>query len=169
MDEKGPDIRKQDFATAGTESFTLPSMEGAVPSDKVVINIEEEEPLEGAIMEKGKKKVGAGAWYKRANAWLASKTKVNLQVKATFFHLLSVMVNSGIPVVKALRALGKQEKNVRMKEMVSIPDMPRKGISLIITYMSRLKVFTGWTSELHFKTEMLKCPFHILKKTKRYI
>jgi type IV pilus assembly protein PilC len=95
---------KQNFANTGTESFNLDGVSG----DKIVLNIEDAKE-KTIILNKGPQEVDSGNFivrlYNKINLYLVSKSKVSTKDKATFFHLLSVMNNAGIPTVKSLRAL----------------------------------------------------------------
>jgi type IV pilus assembly protein PilC len=44
------------------------------------------------------------------DAWLISKQKVKLKQKVIFFRLLATMANAGLPILKSLSILEKQEK-----------------------------------------------------------
>ena len=53
--------------------------------------------------------------YRRLNDFLVDHSKVKIRDKATFFRLLAVMINSGLPLIKSLRTLGVQlEKSPRL-------------------------------------------------------
>ena len=43
------------------------------------------------------------------DAWLLSKQKINTKQKVVFFRLLATMVNAGLPMLKSLAILQKQE------------------------------------------------------------
>jgi type II secretory pathway component PulF len=45
------------------------------------------------------------------DAWLTSKQKINTKQKVIFFRLLATMVNAGLPMLKSLSILQKQETN----------------------------------------------------------
>lgn len=114
-----PEKEKKDFASAGTESFDLDGQE----KEKIVLTIQEDKPEDkGIILEKDHvKKTGnlLVDWYRSINLFFIKHTKVQIKEKATFFHLLAVMVNSGIPMVKALRSLVNQmDKTPRMQMVV---------------------------------------------------
>ena len=51
----------------------------------------------------------------RFEKWMISNQKMNLKQKLIFFRLLATMVNSGLPVLKAIGILEKQEKNLVIK------------------------------------------------------
>lgn len=133
--------RKKGFATTGTESFSIPGF-GSNP-EQVIINIQEERPSEeGIILDDAKGQAGPQAWYKKANTFLVNRSKIKLQTKATFFHLLAVMINAGIPMVKALRSLAVQEKNMKMKMIIhGLADQIEGGQSLSGSLSANPNVF----------------------------
>ncbi len=49
------------------------------------------------------------------NEYLAVHTKVKPKDKAVVFRLLAVMINAGLSIVKALKILGKQSENPKLK------------------------------------------------------
>lgn len=137
----------KDFATTGTESFKLDGREPV--KSGVVINIQEEKAA-GIILDKSGFKEGeAGGgsmtgWYKKINNYLISHSKVPVKEKATFFHLLGVMVNAGIPMVTALKSLVSQmDKSPRLQSIVrSIAENIEAGTSLSEAMISYGDVFT---------------------------
>lgn len=57
--------------------------------------------------------------YKKINDYFVDHTKVKIREKATFFRLLAVMINSGLPLIKSLRTLALQsEKKPKMKKIL---------------------------------------------------
>ncbi|MFH1218311.1 MAG: type II secretion system F family protein, partial [Candidatus Peregrinibacteria bacterium] len=112
----------KDFATTGTESFNLQSQVNQ--KERIVLTIQEEKPADGVILDRETmRKVGTGNIFVDAfhkiNRYLMSKGKVNVKDKATFFHLLSVMINAGIPVLKALKSLMMQmDKNPKLQMII---------------------------------------------------
>jgi type IV pilus assembly protein PilC len=53
--------------------------------------------------------------YRKLNDFLIDHSKVKIRDKATFFRLLAVMINSGLPLIKSLRTLGvQQEKSPKL-------------------------------------------------------
>lgn len=53
--------------------------------------------------------------YRRFNDYLIDHTKVKIRDKATFYRLLAVMINSGLPLIRSLRTLAlQQEKSVKL-------------------------------------------------------
>lgn len=112
------DQARQDFARTGTESFKIPGQE----EKRVVLNIQEDQPR-GVILEKdqAEKELAGNAlvrWYSKMNLFFVAHSNVKLKEKANFFHLLSVMINSGIPMVKALRSLVVQMDSSPRLQMI---------------------------------------------------
>lgn len=106
----------KDFATMGTESFKL---DGEKTGDRIVLNIQEDQGIVlGNENTKKEKTSGIGQLFKQINLYLLSKSSVRVRDKASFFHLLSVMINAGIPMVKALRSLQAQMQSVPRLQMV---------------------------------------------------
>lgn len=132
---------KKDFATTGTESFVIPAFEEG--EDRVIINIQEEHSSEGIILDKDVTGAVPGTlWYKKVNFFLVSHSKIKIESKANFFHLLSVMINAGIPMVRALRSLAVQEKNAKMVMVIhSMADQIEGGKSLSESALSYSDVF----------------------------
>jgi type IV pilus assembly protein PilC len=114
-----PEQEKQDFATTGTESFDIKGQEK--DKERIVLTIQEDAPTTGIVLEKGKIKSTGNPIidaYHQFNRWLVKHSSVAVKDKATFFHLLSVMVNAGIPMVKALSSLANQMAKMPRLQMV---------------------------------------------------
>lgn len=105
----------KDFATTGTESFKL-SPQDKKKGDEVMLNIQEDH-TQGVILEKSSKirDQYTGNFitdiYHRINSFFIEHSGIKPQAKSQFFHLLAVMVNSGIPMIKALRSLALQTED----------------------------------------------------------
>lgn len=56
--------------------------------------------------------------YKRINHAFLKLTPVKLQEKVTFYQLLAVMINAGVPIIRSLYVLADQNKNPRLKEIL---------------------------------------------------
>ncbi len=53
--------------------------------------------------------------YRRLNDFIIDHSKVKIRDKATFFRLLAVMINSGLPLIRSLRTLAvQQEKSPKL-------------------------------------------------------
>lgn len=94
---------------------------------KIVLNIGETEEEQGFIrLKKNKRplyyKVTGNKFidtYSRINAWLLDNAKIKVKDKATFFNLLAVMLNAGLPLVKSLDSLAIQtQKNIRFSRII---------------------------------------------------
>ena len=115
-----PNNKKKDFASTGTESFEIAGQEK--DKDKIFLTISEEKPDEGIVLKKDTHEKTGNFFvdlFRRFNRFLVKHSKIKIKDKATFFHLLSVMVNAGIPMVKALRSLTAQmEKTPKLKSVI---------------------------------------------------
>ncbi len=73
---------------------------------------------------------GAG-FFTRINDFLIDHSRVPLQEKAYFFHLLAVMLDAGIPVAKSMEILASRTKNERFKRILdTIGYNLKQGVSL---------------------------------------
>ncbi len=63
-------------------------------------------------------------FYNKFNMYLQSMSKIKIADKVTFFELLAVMINAGVPLIRALYVLSDQAKNVKLK--LIIRDMAKK-------------------------------------------
>ena len=113
-------MAEKDFATTGSESFDLKKSQQT--GDHVVLNIQEAES-EGIVLdERHKGKTNASgvlkSLYDSANLFILKHSKVKIKDIATFFHLLSVMVDSGIPMIRSLNSLAVQMQNVPRLQMI---------------------------------------------------
>jgi len=80
--------------------------------------------------------------YSKLNMYLQSMNKIKIADKVTFFELLSVMINAGVPLVRALYVLSDQVQNVKLR--LIIRDMAKKvekGTKLSDTMNNFPKVF----------------------------
>ena len=55
--------------------------------------------------------------YKRLDDWMKSMTKINMKEKMTFFQLLSVTLNAGVPITKALRTIADEIRNAKLRKV----------------------------------------------------
>lgn len=123
---------------------------------KIILNIGETQDDKGFIRLKKKArplyyKVTGNKFidtYNRINAWLLDNAKIKIKDKATFFSLLGVMLNAGLPLVKSLDSLAIQtEKNVRFSRIIfELARSVEHGGSLSKAMRSYEDVFT--TTEL---------------------
>ncbi len=135
------------FATSGTESFKI-SSEGQ-KEDKVVLNIQEEKH-EAVVLDKkqNRRDIYTGNvlidTYRKINNYFVEHSSVKPQKKAQFFHLLSVMVNSGIPMIKSLNSLALQtEDSLKLKYVITdLVSAVENGQSLSSALKDHPDVFT---------------------------
>lgn len=57
--------------------------------------------------------------FTRINDFLIDRTKISLKDKSYFFHMLAVMVDAGIPVVQAVKALAGRSQNRRFQRVLN--------------------------------------------------
>ncbi|MFT7184343.1 MAG: type IV pilus assembly protein PilC [Oceanicoccus sp.] len=55
----------------------------------------------------------------RMNDFVIDRQKVNIEEKSYFFHLLAVMLDAGIPIMRALKILSKKTSNERFARIVN--------------------------------------------------
>lgn len=115
--------KKGNLAIRKEETFNVPGQGG--DGKKVVLNIQDSKE-QGILLDKNQtrkfKKSGNFLvdWYNAVNNYLIEHSAVSVRAKATFFHLLSVMLNSGVPMVQALISLAEQtEDSPRLKKIIS--------------------------------------------------
>jgi type IV pilus assembly protein PilC len=58
-------------------------------------------------------------WLTRLNDFFVDRGKVSLKDKSYFFHMLAVMVDSGIPLVKAISSLSDRTENHKFRRVLS--------------------------------------------------
>mgnify|MGYP001159302938 CR=1 FL=1 len=110
-----PTKQAKEFQFAGKEIFDLDNKLTKKSKDSVVLNIDADDVV---ISEKGKRFLQKSPqfvsdstgfflidWYKKINSKLISGGSIKSEEKSNFFHLLGVMVNAGVPVMKALKSL----------------------------------------------------------------
>lgn len=69
----------------------------------------EELIIQDTTSESGSETKKGGFNLEAVDAWLLSKQKMNTKQKVVFFRLLATMVNAGLPMLKSLAILEKQE------------------------------------------------------------
>ena len=120
------DKKAQDFlidAQLGPKSFSLDGdTDGAAPEkDAIVLSIEAEGAVPVAVINRSKKTLDAksrGSLYARLDDWFQSLGKPSTKDKATFFRLLEIMINAGVPLIKSLETIAEQTTNVTMRRML---------------------------------------------------
>ncbi len=80
--------------------------------------------------------------FKSLNDLVINLTKVKLKDKVTFFQLLAVMINAGVPIIRSLYVLADQTKNLKLQRVIR--DMAKKmeeGSSFSTAMAEHPKVF----------------------------
>ncbi len=97
-----------------------------------------------ALRGEGSKRVtSTRELIKSANEFLINMTRIKLQEKVTFYQLLAVMINSGVPIIRSLRVLSEQNKNKHFKKViVGLAMHMEEGESLSEAMENFGKVFT---------------------------
>ena len=126
-----------------SESFKLPNKD----QERIVLNIQEEDS-HGILIDGEREKQSNGNvlvdYYNRVNKFFLSHSGVKAEEKTTFLHLLSVMLDAGIPMVKALKSLVKQMEKVPAMQVV-LMDLESRiegGSSLSEAMLIHTNVFT---------------------------
>ncbi|MFA6991876.1 MAG: type II secretion system F family protein [Candidatus Gracilibacteria bacterium] len=140
---------KEDLSTVGQETFKLSDekkKDKEVNPGKVVINITDDKPIN--LGRSGANKMSSGNLlvdvYGKINDYIIEKSKISIKAKATFYHLLSVMLNSGIPMVKSLKTLSYQsEDNPRLRKVIDrLAELIESGSSLSVSMSTYPSVFS---------------------------
>ncbi|OGJ51464.1 hypothetical protein A2335_03830 [Candidatus Peregrinibacteria bacterium RIFOXYB2_FULL_32_7] len=80
--------------------------------------------------------------FKKINEWVEDLNTVKTKEKATFFRLLSVMINAGIPIVESLNVLANQTKNPKLKRIIiNMADDIKNGNKLSTAISKHKDVF----------------------------
>lgn len=81
---------------------------------------ESDQTTRGRITVKISKKTGNVIFdaINELNEWFVELSRIRTRDLVTFYQLLSVMVNSGIPLLKALQQLVPQTKNMRLRKVL---------------------------------------------------
>ncbi len=58
------------------------------------------------------------AWFAKLNAMVVGWTRITLREKVTFFQLLAVMINAGMPIIRSLYVLSDQLSNLKLKGII---------------------------------------------------
>lgn len=58
-------------------------------------------------------------FFTRINDFFIDRKRVRVQDKSYFYHLLAVMVDAGIPIMRALKILSKKTKNERFARIIN--------------------------------------------------
>jgi len=138
---------KDSFANIGSvEGFDLNQQIDDVVQEGITLTIDDES--EGIIVDPKISGFSESSnffvsLFNRINFYFISKSNVNVRDKATFFHLLAVMTNSGIPMIRSLRSLVVQmNKSPKMQSVIeSLEISIENGNSLSLAMADFPKVF----------------------------
>ncbi len=82
-------------------------------------------------------------FYNKINMYVQAGGKIKIGDKVAFFELLSVMLNAGVPLIRALYVLSDQIKNVKFKFIIrEMATKVEKGLKLSDTMVVYPKVFS---------------------------
>ena len=137
-----PSKDNKDFASQGTESYGL---DDGIKKERVILNIEREK-ISTLSLKKLKKNRFSGSLlnvFEKINLYMIEHSSVKVKEKATFFHLLSVMINAGIPMIRALRSLVSQMADNPKMAMImeKIAEDVESGTSLSESFLIHDDVF----------------------------
>lgn len=109
--------------TAG-EVFSLKNADdlAMAQQEKIILNIGRSKEKVGIHKKEGAEKTGNVFLdtYKKINDAIINFNKVKLTDKATFFRLLAVMVDAGIPIIRSLHTLAEQnKKNPKFERIIT--------------------------------------------------
>jgi len=133
----------------GEKKFEISELKNA-GDDKIVLTIEEGSAMSADLVKeatsggiRGQKKK---SFFVRLDESLKSIGKPQPKDIATFFRLLSIMINAGIPLVRSLDTIGDQTVNLKLKN--AIVDMAR-SIERGSTFSESMAGYTNIFNEGH--------------------
>lgn len=90
---------------------------------------------------KGKKEYGE--LFKKINNFTVIFTKVTLKDKVTFFQLLAVMINAGVPIIRSLYVLSDQTPNQKLQIVIKeIAKKMEEGSSFSVVLEDYKNIFS---------------------------
>ena len=102
-------------AMLGEKSYEVPASQNG--EEKITLAIEEGATPVAALAEIAKKAKEAPSQniFKRLDNAVRSLGKPEAKDKATFFRLMAVMVNAGVPLIKSLETIAEQTVNYKLR------------------------------------------------------
>ncbi|MDP2624701.1 MAG: type II secretion system F family protein, partial [Candidatus Peregrinibacteria bacterium] len=88
-----------------------------------ILNIGEDKADEVAAQkakDRGGERPGLMAFYQRLNDKVQSLTSIDVKDRVSFFQLLAIMIEAGVPLIRALYVLSEQVKNVRLRKIIAV-------------------------------------------------
>ncbi|MFA5855384.1 MAG: type II secretion system F family protein [Candidatus Gracilibacteria bacterium] len=96
-----------------------------------------------ALRSSGQSKGGPMAFIIKFNNYLIGLTKISLGDKVSFFQMLSVMINAGLPIIRSLNILAVQMPNPRFCKVIrALAERMETGKSLSHSMSDFPKVFS---------------------------
>lgn len=141
--------KAQDFlvdSSLGDKAF---AMEQAPAEEKIVLSIDEGAVPVSLLKDAAKPQRGKAPTkniFARIDDALRAFGQPDPKDKATFFRLLSIMIDAGVPLIKSLDTIGEQTLNARLKS--AIFDIAR-SIEKGGTFSDSLSGFTTLFSAAH--------------------
>ncbi|MBI2638270.1 type II secretion system F family protein [Candidatus Peregrinibacteria bacterium] len=106
----------------GEKKYELPGAPGAqvAPEEKIVLSIEEGAVPVALLKEAAQKAKDKGMknFFARLDEAVKSLGKPTPKDRATFFRLMAIMINAGIPLIKSLDTIAEQTVNHRLKSAI---------------------------------------------------
>ncbi|MBT5516596.1 type II secretion system F family protein, partial [Candidatus Peregrinibacteria bacterium] len=100
----------------------MPQFNSKLLATHLEIGLSKEDEAKMNAMRTGKAlkgKLSLRGLIKKANQALGNMTKITLQEKVTFFQLLAVMINAGVPLIRSLNVLSRQNRNPRFRKLIA--------------------------------------------------
>lgn len=77
------------------------------------------------------------------NEFLLNSTRIKLQEKVTFYQLLAVMINAGVPIIRSLKVLSEQNHNKHFQRVIAgLAQHMEEGESLSEAMRQYEKIFS---------------------------
>lgn len=128
----------------GAQRIKQKYMENTITKIEIGLSKEDQARIEAlhAARKPAKKQDLAGI-FKQVNDFVVKFSSVKLKEKVTFFQLLAVMINAGVPIIRSLYILSEQTKNPLLQQ--TIRDLAKKmeeGGSLSVAMAEHEKIFS---------------------------
>ncbi len=132
-----PEKKAKGFAFSDKDQvFDIKSEKDDKNKDRIVLTIEGTEPKKILLQDNVSPVSLTGNpiidYFNKINQSFIDHSKIKVKALASFFRLLSVMLNAGLPLIKSLRTLAVQsEKNPKLsKVLYKMADLVESGKSL---------------------------------------
>ncbi len=110
-----PSKNSSDEHLSATEYLVVDTFEGKHFLEKIkkIKNTQSEKVIYGVYNNSDK------GWTVKLNDFFIDRGKVGLKEKSYFFHMLAVMVDAGIPVVKSISSLSERTENQKFRRVLA--------------------------------------------------